>query len=123
MRQIFIVFLGGGFGSVSRFLLSKTISRQFELTFPLGTFFVNILGCFLIGVIYALVAKYRLSPALSLLLATGFCGGFTTFSSFAYENNSLFESGDYLTLFLYVSLSVILCLFATFLGIFIVRNT
>ncbi|MEE3716749.1 fluoride efflux transporter CrcB [Tumidithrix elongata RA019] len=123
MRQIFIVFLGGGFGSVSRFLLSKTISRQFELTFPLGTFFVNILGCFLIGVVYALVAKYRLSPALSLLLATGFCGGFTTFSSFAYENNSLFESGDYLTLFLYVSLSVMLCLFATFLGIFIARNT
>jgi fluoride exporter len=122
MRQGLIIFLGGGLGSVSRYLFSRAISRQFEITFPLGTFAVNILGCFAIGLIYALIAKYRLSSDLSLLLATGFCGGFTTFSTFAYENNSLLERGDYLTFFLYVSLSVMFCLFATFLGIFLVRD-
>ena len=122
MRQVLIVFLGGGLGSIFRYLVSKKITNQLETYFPLGTLIVNILGCFFIGVILALVEKHGLNPAWSLLLATGFCGSFTTFSSFAYENNLLLINENYTAFVFYTFLSIILGVSATFLGMILIKN-
>ena len=122
MRQILMIFLGGGLGSISRYLISREVTRQLEITLPLGTLAVNVLGCFVIGMIIALVERYRLNPAWTLLFATGFCGGFTTFSFFAYENHLLIREGDYVAFVFYTLLSLILGFLATFLGIVLIKN-
>ncbi len=121
MRHILLVFLGGGLGSVARYLLSRAMVAWWGTSlFPLGTFIANLLGCLLIGYILATLQRYEhISVAWSLLLATGFCGGFTTFSSFAYENNLLARNLEYGMLFLYISLSLVLGLAATFLGMWL----
>ncbi len=122
MQEIFIIFFGGGLGSVSRYLVTKTIAKQIENNIPIGTLTVNILGCFLIGIIYALSERYKINPRFNLLFATGFCGGFTTFSSFAYENNLLIKNQDYLSLLGYTFLSLFWGFAATYLGIFLVKK-
>lgn len=122
MPDILIVFLGGGLGSISRYLISQLVYAQFNTNFPLGTFTVNILGCFFIGVIMALNEKYQLDNTWVLLLSTGFCGGFTTFSTFSYENNLLLRSGDYLGLMAYTILSLLWGFAGTILGLFIIKK-
>lgn len=122
MPDILIVFIGGGLGSISRYLISQLVNTHFNTNFPLGTFTVNIVGCFLIGVIMALSEKFNLSNAWVLLLSTGFCGGFTTFSTFSYENNLLLRSGDYLGLMAYTILSILWCFAGTILGLFIIKK-
>jgi len=122
MPDILIVFIGGGLGSISRYLISQLVNTHFNTNFPLGTFTVNIVGCFLIGVIMALSEKFNLSNAWILLLSTGFCGGFTTFSTFSYENNLLLRSGDYLGLMAYTILSILWCFAGTILGLFIIKK-
>ena len=82
VRNLLLVALGGGLGSVCRYL----VSRMVESSFPWGTFAVNILGSLLIGLLVALVGKGIVSNEIKLLLVTGFCGGFTTFSTFANES-------------------------------------
>lgn len=121
MKQILLVFLGGGIGSVFRYLLGKGINHYFSLIFPLGTFIANILGCLLIGVVFGLVSKSKVNAEWVLLLTTGFCGGFTTFSSFAYENKVLLEEGNYLYFFAYVAGSILVGFAAVFLGTGITR--
>ena len=86
----------------------------------MGTFVVNIIGCFLIGVLTSYFLK--VDNYLKFLLITGFCGGFTTFSTFSAENISLWQSGEYFILILYVVLSVILGLGAVYLGLNVARN-
>jgi len=87
MKQLLLVFIGGGFGSVLRYIIGKYLNNV-ESGIPYGTFAANILGSLLIGIILGLAAKNNtLSQNQTLLLATGFCGGFTTFSTFAYENH------------------------------------
>jgi fluoride exporter len=122
MPQILIVFIGGGLGSICRYLLSKAIDRHFEFTFPLATLVVNVLGCFLIGVIYAIAEKYRISNNWNLLFTTGFCGGFTTFSTFAYENLSLLKSEQNLTFIGYSLLSFNVGILAVFLGMIAIKK-
>ncbi|HLY68230.1 MAG TPA: fluoride efflux transporter CrcB, partial [Puia sp.] len=108
-KNIFIVGIGGGIGSIVRFLCQKYISAWYPHPFPFATFLVNILGCFLIGVFYALAEKGNiLTPEWRLFLTTGICGGFTTFSSFAYENVGLLRTGDFLYFGLYAAGSVFL---------------
>ncbi len=86
MKQLLLVFIGGGFGSVLRFIIAKYLNSS-ENGIPYGTFAANIIGSLLIGIILGLAAKNNtLTENQTLLLATGFCGGFTTFSTFAYEN-------------------------------------
>ena len=121
MRQLFFVFIGGGLGSVLRYIIGRYLNDS-ESGFPLGTFTVNILGSLLIGIIIGLAAKNNmLSQNQTLLLATGFCGGFTTFSTFAYENHVLFKNGDLASFFLYSFGSFILAFIAVFVGLYLSR--
>lgn len=122
-KMILLVGAGGFIGSIARFLSQQLIARYYPSSFPWGTLAVNITGCFIIGVVYALGEKGNLlSPEMRLLLATGFCGGFTTFSSFAYENIALMRDGQLLYTFLYIAGSVIIGLLAAYLGVFIIKS-
>jgi CrcB protein len=117
--NLLLVGLGGALGSILRYLTSRLVSGKIAF-FPafLGTFAVNIIGCFIIGMVYGLSERYDwLSPSWRLFLATGLCGGYTTFSAFAYENANLWQQGNYATSFAYIFLSVFICLAATFGGI------
>lgn len=121
MKQLFLVFIGGGFGSIARYVLSKYMNSSANLI-PYGTFLANVLGSLLIGIILGLAAKNEsLSGNQTLLLATGFCGGFTTFSTFAYENHVFLKSGDFMNFFLYTVGSFVLGFIAVFLGMFLVK--
>src|SRR6478736_4143042 len=109
LKAMIIVFTGSGFGGVARYGMQTWLLRLYPGIFPLGTFIVNLLGCFLIGLFYAISEKHNiLSPEWRIALTTGFCGGFTTFSTFAYENMNLLRTGDYLYFGLYTGGSVVL---------------
>ncbi|MDT0559111.1 fluoride efflux transporter CrcB [Ichthyenterobacterium sp. W332] len=121
MKQAFLVFIGGGFGSVLRFLIGKLWNTNAD-GIPYGTFAANILGSLFIGIILGMAAKNdSLTQNQTLLLATGFCGGFTTFSSFAYENHVFLKSGDFTSFALYTIGSFIIGFLAVFLGLFLTK--
>jgi fluoride exporter len=122
IKNILIVGIGGGIGTIARFLCQKYISIWYPHPFPFGTFLVNILGCFLIGVFYGLSEKGNLlTPEWRLFLTTGICGGYTTFSSFAYENVMLLKTGDFLYFGLYAAGSVFLGIVATYSGMTLLK--
>ena len=115
MRNILFIFLGGGVGSVARYLMSYFTQKLWTVnSFPMGTFLVNIVGCLIIGFLTSYFLK--VDSYLKYLLITGFCGGFTTFSTFSVENYSLWQNQDYFTLILYVILSVVIGFGAVVLG-------
>jgi CrcB protein len=121
LKQLILVFVGGGFGSVLRFIIGKWLNNS-ENGIPYGTFAANIIGSLLIGIILGIAAKNEtLSQNQSLLLATGFCGGFTTFSSFAYENHVFLKAGDFTSFALYTIGSFIIGFLAVFLGMYLVK--
>ena len=121
-RTLILVGIGGLFGSVLRYLVAIFFARQAASTFPYGTFVVNLAGCFFIGVVFALSEKGNLiSPEWRILLTTGFCGGFTTFSTFSYESLRLIQDGEILFVSAYIAGSVIIGLAATYLGMLLVR--
>ena len=121
MKQLLLVFLGGGAGSVLRFLFGKFLNST-ESGFPYGTFAVNVIGSLLIGFILGWAAKNEaISQNTLLVLVTGFCGGFTTFSAFAYENQVFLKNGDFGLFALYTIASFIIGLLAVFLGIWLVK--
>lgn len=122
VKAIIIIWIGGGLGSVFRYLAQLGMSKLVTTTFPAGTFLVNITGCFIIGLLYGLAGKYAaLTTEWRLFLVTGLCGGYTTFSSFSYEGISLFRQGNYTYFILYVVLSVVIGLLSTLGGINIVK--
>jgi len=114
-RDFLIVGVGSFFGGGLRFLVSKLLTLLVATPFPVGTFVVNILGCLLIGYFSAMPSSW-LTPQSRLLLTTGFCGGFTTFSTFMKESDTLFSSHLPLTLILYLALSIVLGMIAVWVG-------
>ncbi len=117
-----IVFLGGGLGSCCRYLISKIINEQITTMFPWGTLTVNLIGCLVIGIIIGLIEKLPIHPYWGLFLVTGFCGGFTTFSSFSLENNLLLRNQEYTLLFVYTMMSLFWGFAGTFLGLMLVKK-
>ena len=106
-----------------RYLCQVGIKGLFPMTFPLGTFLVNVSGCFLIGILYGIAGRYAwLTPEWRLLLITGVCGGYTTFSSYSFEAIDLLRQGNYLNFAAYVGLSVVLGLGATFAGMALLQK-
>jgi len=122
MKNLLLVGVGGGMGSMLRYLFQKWFSENYPQPFPWGTFVVNLLGCFLIGVIYAASEKTTvIGPQARLFLAAGFCGGFTTFSAFAFENMNLLRIGDTSYFLLYTIGSVIFGIAGVFGGVAVMK--
>lgn len=122
-KTITYVAVGSVIGGVSRFLLQQFIQRRVESTFPYGTLVVNLLGCFIIGIVVGLADRGNLmSPQTRIFWATGICGGFTTFSSFINENHSMLLDGELLNTFAYISISIVAGLTATALGLFLIKS-
>lgn len=118
MKALLFVFLGGGTGSVLRFIASLYWShlslhpRYANISIPVPTLIVNIVGAFMIGLFYQYSDRWGLSPETRLLLTTGLCGGFTTFSTFSYEGITLLREGMYGSYALYLTLSIVFGLLA-----------
>lgn len=116
-----LIALGGAVGSLLRYLVGQAVQRTSATGFPIGTMFVNVSGCFLIGILVRQFMNMQLTPELRALLIVGFCGGFTTFSTFSAETIGLIEGGEYGRASVYVILSVGLCLLATVAGMTAMR--
>ena len=121
--MLLYVALGSAIGGVSRYLLGGLVQRMLDTTFPAGTLLVNVTGSFLLGAIirYALETP-SLTPEVRAFLTIGFCGGYTTFSTFSYETMALLEDGEWSRAGVYITASVILSLVATFLGLALARQ-
>ncbi len=121
LKSILFVGLGGAVGSVARYLISYGIGKYYTQPFPLATFLTNMIGCFLIGALYGYSIKNNLGNTyFNFLLITGFCGGFTTFSSFSYENFNLIQQNIY-TPIIYIFLSILVGLLFTLIGFKLVK--
>jgi CrcB protein len=117
LKILLIIGTGSFIGGVSRFLTARYIQNSVLSSFPYGTFWVNIIGCFLIGIFFGLSERGNLaSTEMRMFLTVGFCGGFTTFSTFSIENMTMLKDGNFFHFVLYTGLSVFLGLLATYGG-------
>ena len=122
MKSFILVFLGGGFGSGLRYLVAIAMN-QYSKVLPFGTFTVNMLGCLLIGLVLGYAQKENtLTSNQTLLLATGFCGGFTTFSAFASENLELIRNGELFNFSIYAIGSLFLGIVSILIGYLLVNK-
>jgi CrcB protein len=121
MRTLLIIGTGGFIGSIFRYLVSYSVQSKLATAFPFGTLSVNILGCFFIGVILSLSEKGGLNADWRMFLATGICGGFTTFSAFSNETFSLMRDGQWIYAGSYVAISLLTGLAATLTGYSIIK--
>ncbi len=120
--KLLIIGLGGFIGSVVRYLTVKLVDEKLNSLFPYGTLTVNVVGSFLLGLIYMLaLRKAGLTENGRLFLGVGFCGGFTTFSAFALENFNLLQQKFLGTSVLYISISVVAGILALAAGIWVSR--
>jgi CrcB protein len=121
--MIFYVAIGSAIGGVSRYMLGGLVQRLADTTFPAGTLLINVTGSLLLGAIvrYA-VETPTITPEIKALLTIGFCGGYTTFSTFSYEAVAMLEDGQWTRAGLYVSASVLMSLFGTLIGFALARE-
>ena len=122
MKLILAIGIGSFIGGIFRYLLTLLIHSKTATHFPLGTLAVNIIGCFLIGIVIGLFDKGLVSQEWKLFLATGVLGGFTTFSAFSIETFTLFREGHTGYALIYILASVILGLLATYIAYLIVKT-
>ena len=115
-----IAGVGGFFGTCGRYLTGVLGKKIFGDKYPAGTFAVNVLGCFIIGIFAGLYARHSMDYAMNALLISGFCGGFTTFSSFSHDSLSMIRAGQWAKFALYIVPTVVLGLFMVWLGMKIV---
>lgn len=122
IKNLLLAGLGGGIGTMARYACQRWVSQSFFSHFPWGTFAVNIIGCFAIGVFWAISFKsFASNEHWKIFLMTGICGGFTTFSAFTLEGVQLLKSDRLGLFFIYATSSVLLGLAATYLGIKLMR--
>jgi fluoride exporter len=115
--QIISMGLAGATGALARYLLGRFVAARATTQFPLGTLLINVSGAFVIGLITSLVGRKLLSPAVQLILATGFLGGYTTFSTMSWEGVQLARGGNSRASIIYLGGSFLLGLVAAFVGI------
>ena len=121
MKQLILVFLGGGLGSALRYWIGRYLNTA-EYQFPYGTFLVNVVGCLLIGLILGFTFKpHSLSNNFIIFVAVGFCGGFTTFSAFSLDSLRLIEQGEGLIALSNIFANVVVGLISAFIGMSIGR--
>ena len=119
MLNLIAIFLGGGIGAVSRFLITLNLTKIYNVNLPIATFLVNIIGSFAIGFLYILfMGKTDLTPALKFALTVGFCGGLTTFSTFSLELFEMISHQQFMQAAIYALLSVLVCLVTTGIGVY-----
>lgn len=119
MLNLIAIFLGGGIGTVSRFLITLNLTKIYNVNLPIATFLVNIIGSFAIGFLYILfMGKTDLTPALKFALTVGFCGGLTTFSTFSLELFEMISHQQFMQAAIYTLLSVLVCLVMTGIGVY-----
>lgn len=117
MKILLCVFLGGGLGSVLRYAVQAALHNRVPgYGFPWATFIVNVVGCFLIGMLYSLSERWNLSVETRVLFTAGFCGGFTTFSTFANDGVELLRNGNIGLMIVYLTLSLVLGLLSVVAG-------
>lgn len=117
IKQLILVGVGGAVGSILRFIISILSIKWFTTSFPFGTMTVNIIGSLLLGLVMGYVIKTHTdTEQIRLLIGVGFCGGFTTFSTFAYENITLLQQNNYSQFLLYVFISLVFALLAILAG-------
>lgn len=122
LKELLLAGCGGFVGTACRYLVSKWSAVIWHNAFPLGTFLVNITGCFIIGILFGLFENTKImTPTENALLITGFCGGFTTFSTFANDIWILGQKGEWLSCALYIGLSIVCSLLCVWAGRAIVR--
>lgn len=122
IKNILLVGLGGGIGSIVRYLCQRWFAISYPQPYPWATFGVNIVGCFLIGIFWGLTFKsFAANESWKLFLMTGLCGGFTTFSAFTLEGIGLLKEQRTGLFFLYIITSVVLGLVATYAGMKLIR--
>lgn len=121
LRFILFIGIGGFIGSVARYYFAGFVQAKMLGNWPYGTFAVNLIGCFLIGLIYAVGERTVMSPEWRLFLATGLCGGLTTFSSFSFEIVDLLRGGQFLPAFTYAAFSLLLGIVGVWAGLAAVK--
>ncbi|HNP19159.1 MAG TPA: fluoride efflux transporter CrcB [Fulvivirga sp.] len=122
IRNLLLVGIGGFTGSVLRYVTYLLIDKKFTSNFLVSTMTVNVIGSLILGIIIGFSLKGNLNEQTKLLLAVGFCGSFTTFSTFAFENFNLLQQRETLTSLLYIGMSVILGLIAVYVGLLIAKS-
>ncbi len=121
-KNVLLVGLGGGLGSVLRYISSVVINKNFDSKFPFATLIVNISGSLLIGIVLGFLQKNNMGDTdWKYILAIGFCGGFTTFSAFAWENANLINNSFTALSLAYVLISIASCIAAVFAGVWLIK--
>lgn len=116
MTSLFWVFIGGGLGSLVRYSFWHLL-KEVDTDYPVATWAANIISCFILGALWAWTAKNSTSESFRLLLLTGFCGGFSTFSTFTLESILLLQNGNLAAAMINIILSVVVCMLSLWLGV------